>query len=231
MNTIRINKYLADHGYASRRESDVLIKKGLVFINGKRATLGDQVTKGDTVELRGTSEEKKVYYAFYKPAGLTTVNATPGEKDIVQSVQFPEAVYPVGRLDKDSEGLIIMTNDGRVAKKLLQPEQETEKEYSVTVDKDITHDFLKRLQAGVDIGAVGEKKRYVTKPALVRRTSKKTFDIVLTEGKNRQIRRMCAAFGYTVVRLARFRIGNLTLGTLKPGSFTKLDEEELNKLF
>jgi 23S rRNA pseudouridine2604 synthase len=216
----RINKYLAENQYASRRESDELIKKGKVLINGKIAKLGDTVSDKDKVEVFGLEKSKKVYYAYYKPKGVVTINAQYAkEKEIKDVTKFPEKVYPIGRLDKDSEGLLIMTNDGTLTDRILNPKHAHEKEYSVELDKPITHQQIGKLHKGVNIGNVGSKKNYITKPALVRRTGSNSFDIVLTEGKNRQIRRMCGALGFSVVKLKRFRILNVNLGNLKPGQF------------
>jgi len=226
---MRINKYLADRQYASRREADTLIERGLVFINGKKAVLGDKVEENDRVEVISVEKGNRAYFAYYKPVGVVTVNAQEGKKEVKDITRFPEKVYPLGRLDKDSEGLLLLSNDGRVTTALLKPEAGIEKEYAVTVDKDITHLFLKRLQSGVDIGGVNNVKHYVTKPALVRRTSKRTFDIVITEGKNRQIRRMCSAFGYTVTTLKRFRIANIELDDLTSGTFREVKGEELDE--
>ncbi len=219
----RINKYLADNQYASRREADKLIKKGKVLINGKVAKLGDSVSEKDKVEVVGVEKSKKVYYAYYKPRGVVTVNAQyKNEKEIKDVTKFPEKVYPIGRLDKDSEGLIIMTNDGRLTDLLLNPKHYHEKEYSVELDKSISHQQIGLLQKGVNIGNVGSTKNYITKPTLVRRTGSKSFDIVLTEGKNRQIRRMCGALGLSVVKLKRFRILDINIGNLKPGQFKEI---------
>lgn len=227
---IRINKWLADHQYASRREADVLIEKGKVFINGKKAVLGDKVEESDTVEVRDAKAEEKAYYVFNKPEGVVTVNAQKGETEILDLVDIEERVYPVGRLDKETEGLILLTNDGRVATKLLKPDAETEKEYTVTVDKPVTHQFLMRIKHGVDIGVVGKTRHYKTKPVKIRKTGPKRFDIVLTEGKNRQIRRMCGALGFKVVKLKRFRIGELELGSIKKGQYRKLKSREIERI-
>lgn len=228
MASTRINKYLADHQYASRREADRLIEAGFVYINGRVAELGDQVKQGDKVEVKGKQSEKKVYYIFNKPVGVVTVGAQRGEKEIKDLIKTQETVYPVGRLDKDSEGLIILTNDGRVTSHLLGPENQFEKEYEVRVNKPLTHQFLARMKSGVEIRGVGKGGRYKTKPALVKRVSPKVFHIVLTEGKNRQIRRMCAAFHYDVLKLRRFRIENLALGNLKKGEVKELKGKQLN---
>lgn len=227
---IRINKWLADHQYASRREADAFVEKGLVFINGKKAVLGDKVNEGDNVEVRGKDRDEKAYYAFYKPDGIVTVNAQEGETEILDLVEFKEKVYPIGRLDKDTEGLILLTNDGRVATKLLHPDSEVEKEYTVTIDQPITHQFLMRMKHGVDIGVVGKSRHYKTKPVKIRKTGPKKFDVVLTEGKNRQIRRMCGALGFKVVKLQRFRIGEIKIGSLKKGQHRKLKPKEVEEI-
>ncbi|XKT74251.1 MAG: pseudouridine synthase [Patescibacteria group bacterium UBA2163] len=224
---MRINKYLALQQYASRREADTLVEQGKVFINGRKAVLGDQVEPDDVVDVRGAQSKKRVYYLYHKPRGVVTINAQEGEKEISDITSFPESVYPVGRLDKESEGLLLFTNDGRVADALLRPENHHEKEYAVEVHKPITHAFLTRMQHGVDIGAVGKTKHYITKPALVRCIKPHSFEIVLTEGKNRQIRRACAALGYEVKKLKRFRIQNLELGKLRKGEFRELNGDEL----
>jgi len=229
---IRINKWLADHQYASRREADAFIEKGLVYINGKKAVLGDKVEEGDKVEVKGGVEaEEKAYYAFNKPIGVVTVNAQKGETEILDTIKFPEKVYPVGRLDKETEGLILFTNDGRLVTALLDPKEKQEKEYSVVLDKSITHQFIVRMANGVDIGVVGKNRHYKTKKAKIRKTGDKAFDIIITEGKNRQIRRMCGALGYKVKNLRRFRIAGIQLGSLKKNQFRRLKEPEIESLF
>jgi 23S rRNA pseudouridine2604 synthase len=227
----RINKYLAEKQYASRREADVLVQEGKVFINDKKAKLGDYVREGDVVRVEGIEQAKKAYYAYYKARGIVTVNAQyDNEKEIKDVTKFPERVYPLGRLDKESEGLIIFTNDGRLTDALLNPKRKHEKEYSVEVNEKLTNTHIQKLQHGINIGHIGTNKNYVTKPALVRRTGPQSFDIVLTEGKNRQIRRMCGALGLRVDRLKRFRILNIEIDSVKPGQFRKIDGEELKKL-
>lgn len=227
---VRINKYLADNQYASRREADELIFDGKVFINGKKAKIGDQVKENDLVEVKGVLKEDKVYYIYNKPRGVVTINAQKGEKEIKDLVTFPKKVYPLGRLDKESEGLLIFTNDGRLTDALLNPLRVHDKEYSVFVDKVLTNQNIQKLQHGIAIGSAGKIKNYITKPALVRKTSPKSFDIVLTEGKNRQIRRMCGALGLGVSRLKRFRILHIDIGSLKSGQFRSLKKDELQKL-
>ncbi len=227
----RINKYLAEKQYASRREADTLIQEGKVFINGKKAKLGDFVKEEDEVKVVGMEQSKKVYYAYNKAIGIVTINSQyDSEKEIKDVTKFPERVYPLGRLDKESEGLLIFTNDGRLTDALLNPNRKHEKEYSVFVNEKLTNSHIQKLQHGINIGHAGKSKNYVTKPALVRKTSPQSFDIILTEGKNRQIRRMCGALGLRVDRLKRFRILNVEIGDVKAGQFRNIKGEELKEL-
>lgn len=221
---MRINKYLAHHQYCSRREADTLINDGKVFINGKTAQLGDQVTENDEVTVEGVRQTNKVTYAYYKPRGVVTTGAQEGEREILDVTHFPEKVSPIGRLDKDSEGLILMSNDGTLTTRILGTG--IEKEYSVTVNKPITHTFLVHMRNGVKIKIPTKSKGskwYTTKKTKIRRTSPNSFDIVLTEGKNRQIRRMCAALGYEVEKLKRFRIDNIELEDLKAKEYCSIE--------
>ena len=218
---MRINKYLADTNRASRREADTLIADGKVFVNGKKAVLGQQVSESDTVEIRG-KEKKYVYYAYNKPVGIVTSTPTTGEVDIIHHIRFPEKVFPIGRLDKDSYGLIIMTNDGRITKKMLDPNYDHEKEYEVAVDKPITPEFLEKMSAGVEI-RTNTKVDHITKLAELKKISSKKFSITLTEGKNRQIRRMCETLGYEVLDLKRIRIGKILLENLKQGEYKQIE--------
>lgn len=222
---MQLNKYLAEAGYGSRRGVEDLIRDGNVTINGIVAKLTDRVQENDVVEVNGSLPTEHVYYAYNKPTGVVTVNAQAGEKEIQDVISLPDGVVPVGRLDKESEGLIILTNDGRVSRDLTGENKSIEKEYQVTVDKPINHAFLVGMHSGVNIGSVGSIRNYKTKPVKIRRTSPATFDIILTEGKNRQIRRMCGAFGYAVKKLKRFRIGNLKIGNLRPGQLKEIDAE------
>lgn len=220
---IRINRYLALKRYASRRGADQLVEGGLVTINGTIATLGDQVQENDIVEVIDHTPHSNVYLAYYKPRGIVTVGAQENETEIADILEYKIPVFPVGRLDKDSEGLIILTNDGRLTTQLL--DTNTEKEYAVTVDKPIAHSFLVHMRNGVKIKIPtkgGQKRWYTTKPTKVRRTGPTTFEIVLTEGKNRQIRRMCSALGYSVTQLKRFRIDEIDLGNLSSGQYRKI---------
>lgn len=224
---IRLNKYLAHTGVASRREADSLIENGKVTINGKKAALGSMVKEADTVTLIG-APKTKIYLAYYKGRGVIAHSPAAGEIDIATRLQKDfglSNVAPVGRLDKDSEGLLILTNDGRITAPLLDSKNNLEKEYEVTVDKRLTPMFEKAMSAGVQI------ERYRTKPAhYVPTPNEKRFNLILTEGKKHQIRRMCAALGYQVQALKRVRIGSILLGTLKPNQFRKITGTELETL-
>lgn len=220
---IRINKYIADRGIASRREADALISAGKVTVNGKKALIGQKVEESDDVQILGKTKEKQ-YLAYYKGRGIITHSPEMGEVDIVTKITEDYGLHnitPVGRLDKDSEGLIILSNDGRITKPLLDPDAEHEKEYEVTVDKKINNFFLRHMTEGVDI------EGYVTKSAKVERLSDKRFKIVLTEGKKHQIRRMCAALGYQVQQLKRVRILTIGIGKLKPNQYRHIKGPEL----
>lgn len=221
---MRLNKYLAHTGVASRREADVLIEQGKVLINGQKAVVGQPVTEADKVEVLGKTKAK-TYLAYYKGRGTITHSPADNETDIATRLAKDYGithVAPVGRLDKDSEGLIILSNDGRITGPLLDPESDHEKEYDVTVDKPIKGRFLKEMERGIDI------EGYQTKPAKVEvnKNNDKRFRIILTEGKKHQIRRMCAALGYQVQSLRRVRILNITLGKLKPNQYRKIVGDE-----
>lgn len=225
---VRLNKYLAHTGVASRREADELISNGKVKINGKPAEIGQKVEEHDEVEVVGKTKAKS-YYAYYKGRGIITHSPGEGEIDIATRLKKDYGlshVSPIGRLDKDSEGLIILSNDGRITGPLLNPASDTEKEYEVTVDKPLTAMFTRVMSSGVDI------EGYTTKPAKVTTNPKndKRFTIVLTEGKKHQIRRMCAALGYQIQNLKRVRIANIELGKLKPNQYRKLTNQELQTL-
>lgn len=225
---MRINKYLAEQKIASRREADALISANKVLINGRVAVLGQIVAAGDEVKIAG-STKKLVYLAYYKGRGVITHSPAEGEIDIMTRLKKDYSisnVSPVGRLDKDSEGLIILTNDGRITGPLLDPEANHEKEYEVTVDKPITGMFTKLMALGVDI------EGYRTKPATIKTIprSDKRFNLIITEGKKHQIRRMCAALGYQVKSLKRIRVMGLELGTLKPNQYRKIAGIELKQL-
>lgn len=223
---MRINKYLASKNFCSRREADELINRHQVKINGKLAKLGDKIKEADVVEVGKHRQKKLVYLAYNKPKNIITHSPQGEEKEIADIFDYPEKVYPVGRLDKDSWGLIILTNDGRITGRLLEPERNHEKEYSVTVDKPVEERFVEKMRAGVRLD-----DGYKTKPCFVRKTGAKSFTIILTEGKKRQIRRMCSMFDYVVTNLKRSRILNVKLGSLQPGEYRKIAGQELEELF
>jgi 23S rRNA pseudouridine2604 synthase len=216
---MRINKYLALKKYCTRREADVWIEKKLVYINGAHAIIGQQVQEGDKVTVKGR-QKKFNYFAYNKPQGIVTHSPQEGEQEIKDI--FPiKGVHPMGRLDKDSSGLIILTDDGRVTDALLNPVHEHDKEYEVETLDILPPNFKNKMEKGVDIGD------YVTKPCTLRMMGKRAFSITLTEGKNRQIRRMCGAFGQSVEHLTRVRILNIKLGNLKEGEHREIKGIEL----
>ncbi|WP_409347348.1 23S rRNA pseudouridine(2604) synthase RluF [Paenibacillus sp. MBLB4367] len=224
---MRINKYISETGVCSRREADKWVEEGKVTINGVRAGLGSQVAEGDDVRVNGKpigNKTKHVYIALNKPVGITCTTEQHIKGNIVDFVGHTERIFPIGRLDKDSEGLILLTNNGDIVNEILRSENNHEKEYIVTVDRPLTAAFLDGMANGVRI--LGE----VTKRCKVTQTGERVFRIVLTQGLNRQIRRMCAAFGYNVRRLQRVRIINVKLGALKIGQWRDLSEAELKGL-
>lgn len=221
---VRLNKYLAQQNIASRREADVLIESGLVLVNNKPGVIGQKVNESDTIVVNYDSSKDKVYLAYYKGRGIITHSPAAHETDVAMRLKKDYGlteVYPVGRLDKDSEGLMLITNDGRVTGPLLDPEREHEKVYEVVVDKNITGKFMKDMELGVDI------EGYLTKPAKLQKKNERRFLLTITEGKKHQIRRMCAALGYQVESLKRVRILNLELGQLKPNQYRKITGPEL----
>jgi len=218
---MRINKYLAHKDICSRREADKIIQEGKVLVNGVVATLGLDVQDGDKVEIVNYNKTY-VYYAYHKPVGIVTHSPQIDEKSIQDITKFSEGVFPVGRLDKDSRGLIILTNDGRITKKILSPEFSFEKEYIVTLNRAITQKDIEKLRDGVKIDT-----GYHTKPCRVRRLDDNVIKITLTEGKNRQIRRMLKSLKYNVIDLLRIRIGNIELNDIPEGGYRKLSEQKL----
>jgi 23S rRNA pseudouridine2604 synthase len=226
---IRINKYLAEKGITTRRGADALIEAGAVTINGKKAVLGAQVQKDDIVSVTETKKRGYRYLLYYKPRGVITHSPGENETDIETQIAHDhgiQGVFPVGRLDKDSEGLILLTNDGRITKRLLEPQFEHEKEYAIVVDKVVTDAFLRKLERGVQI------EGYMTKPARAEGDSRNeyAFSLSLTEGKKHQIRRMCAALGYQVQRLKRTRILDVHLRPLREGGVRELTLRERKSL-
>lgn len=224
---MRINKFISETGICSRREADKLINAGRVTINRMKAELGSTVQDGDDVRIDGNplgAKKKDVYIALNKPVGITCTTELHVKGNIVDFVNHPERIFPIGRLDKDSQGLILLTNNGDIVNKILRAEHNHEKEYIVTVDKPITANFLHGMANGVRILGT------VTKHCKVTKVSDRVFTIILTQGLNRQIRRMCQAFGYQVRQLQRVRIMNITLGNLKIGQWRNLTSKELSDL-
>lgn len=227
MSTIRINKRIADLKLASRREADALISEGKILVNGAPSVIGQQVSEADIIEIKGT-QAQKTYLAYYKGRGIITHSPAGDEVDIAMRLQKDynlTDVYPVGRLDKDSEGLIILTNDGRITAPLLDPQSGIKKTYDVEVDKPIVGSFLAKLASGVNI------EGYMTKPATATKRSTHHFTLTISEGKKHQIRRMCAALGYQVQSLKRLQVGPIELGELKPNQYRKIKDVELATLF
>lgn len=224
---MRINKFISETGVCSRREADAWIEAGRVNINGHAATLGSKVNEGDAVCVDGQpigAKKPPVYIALNKPVGITCTSEPHIKDNIVAFVGHPERIFPIGRLDKDSEGLILLTNNGDIVNEILRVENAHEKEYLVTVDRPVTDAFLHAMASGVRILGT------LTKPCSVTRLHTNSFRIILTQGLNRQIRRMCAAFNYKVRRLQRIRIMHIELGNLKRGQWRNLSREELDGL-
>ena len=224
---VRLNKYLSETGICSRREADKFIEEGRVSIDGKKAPVGSKVKKGQVILLDGKAlkkEENLVYIVLNKPVGITCTTEKKIKGNIVEFVNHKKRVFPIGRLDKDSQGLIFLTNDGDIVNKILRAGNNHEKEYIVTIDKPITEDFVKGMANGVPV--LGQ----ITKKCFVRKESKYSFRIILTQGLNRQIRRMCEYLGCKVTKLERIRIMNVELKGLKIGSWRNLTENELKEI-
>lgn len=226
--TTRLNKYLADRGVCSRRQADALIESGAVLVNGVKATLGVQVGEGDEVSVNGkvlvNEKPAPIVIAYYKPVGIITSVDPKAHDNVISQIKIKEKIFPIGRLDVASSGLLLLTNDGELSERITHPRFYHEKEYLVTVDKGIKGTDLTQMEDGMMI--LGS----MTKRAKVKKVGQKTFRIVLTEGRNRQIRRMCEALGYDVVRLRRERVMNIELGDMEVGSWRYLTKEELFKL-
>ncbi|WP_346854363.1 23S rRNA pseudouridine(2604) synthase RluF [uncultured Draconibacterium sp.] len=227
MESKRLNKAISETGFCSRREADRLIEAGKVKVNDVVAGLGVQVSPKDKIEVDGkiiTKEVENVYLAFHKPVGITCTTDTSIKNNIVDFINYPERIFPIGRLDKPSEGLIFMTNDGDIVNKILRSKNNHEKEYIVSVNRKITQAFIRQMSNGVPILDT------ITKKCKVERIDDYTFNIVLTQGLNRQIRRMCSYLGYEVSRLKRVRIMNIKLGKLKKGEYRHFTKDELNEV-
>jgi 23S rRNA pseudouridine2604 synthase len=226
---IRLNKFLAEAGVASRREADRMIGDGRVTVNGREAVLGDRVTDKDDVRVDGRKVKREsgpaVILAFNKPKGLECTADKGNEDSVISYINYPKRIFTVGRLDKDSEGLLLLTNDGDLANKIMRSRYGHEKEYVVTVDRDIVPEFIEGMQNGVPID-----EGVVTRRCKVTAEGPRTFRIVLRQGLNRQIRRMCAYFGYGVKKLVRVRVMNIELGDLKPGRYRDITKAERAEL-
>ena len=223
----RLNKFIADSGYCSRREADRLIAEGRVKVDGRVGVLGDKILPGMSVLVDGqslTGDGEKVYILLNKPVGIVCTADPREPMNVVDYLDYPIRIFPVGRLDKDSEGLLLMTSDGEIVNRLLRAAGGHEKEYEVTVDRPVTREFIEGMMKGVPILDT------VTLPCKVRRTGDKSFNIIIVQGLNRQIRRMCEYFGYNVTSLRRIRIMNIKLGSLKPGQWRELTKDEFSTL-
>ena len=228
MEKIRLNKYLSAQGVCSRRKADEWTEAGKILINGRPAVPGEKVDGSETIVINGKElkerRPRRVVLAFNKPAGVVCT-ASPKDKDnVIDFIHYPERVYPVGRLDKDSTGLLLLTNDGELMDQILKARNYHEKEYIVTVNQRVTGEFVRKMSEGVPILDT------VTRPCKVRKINATTFSIILTQGLNRQIRRMCEHFGYRVLKLRRVRVMNIWLGDLPEGQWRELSEKELDRL-
>lgn len=225
---VRVNKYLSSLGICSRRDADAMVEAGRVTINGEPAVNGSRVMSGDQVSVDDkpvdTKKPRQVYIALNKPVGIVSTTDSREPDNIVDFMSYPERIFPIGRLDKDSDGLILLTNDGDIVNYLLRARYHHEKEYEVIVDKKITPDFLKGMSEPVPILGT------MTEPSKIHKIDDYRFRIILTQGLNRQIRRMCEYFGYEVIRLTRWRIMNVTLGNLRQGEWRYITAKEMEQL-
>ena len=227
INSIRLNKAISDTGYCSRRAADKIIEEGRVLLNGKIGVLGDKASINDEIVIDGkllVRESKLIYIAFNKPVGITCTTERDIEGNIIDFINHKERIFPIGRLDKPSEGLIFLTNDGDIVNKILRAGNNHEKEYAVMVHKPITQDFIDQMSNGIPI------LNTVTQKCHVEQESEFVFKIILTQGLNRQIRRMCDYLGYKVYRLKRLRIMNITLDGIAPGKWRDLTSKELSEI-
>ena len=224
---MRLNKYLSDAGVCSRMEADRLVEEGKILVDGVQATLGMQVTAEQEILVNGKKverEEKKILLVFHKPRGVECTTSPKVKNNVISYIGYPIRVYYVGRLDKDSEGLLLLTNEGELVNKIMRAGNCHEKEYVVTVDKPITREFIQKMKDGVPVLGT------VTRKCQVFQTGKRTFQIILTQGMNRQIRRMCEYLGYRVKRLKRVRVMNICLGDLPVGKYREATAEEMQVL-
>ena len=224
---VRINKFLSEAGVCSRREADRQIEAGNVTIDGKIAQMGDRVSEGQQVCFQGVpvkKEEEMILIALNKPVGIVCTAEKREKNNVIDYLNYPKRIYPVGRLDKDSTGLLLLTNDGELVNKIMRAGNYHEKEYLVSVNKPVTEEFCRKMSRGVAILDT------VTRPCKVEKTGEKSFRIILTQGLNRQIRRMCETLGYRVMTLQRVRIMNIRLGSLKEGTWRNIEGEERKEL-
>ena len=227
MDSISLNKYISDTGICSRREADKFIETGRVLLNGVVAVKGNRVEEGDEVLLNGKplrNNPQRIYIAFHKPRGLTCTTDLRDKTNVISYINHPQRIFPIGRLDKDSEGLIFLTNDGDIVNKILRSRNGHEKEYIVVVDKELAPDFVKRMSNGIPILGT------TTKKCMVEKKGRAIFRIILTQGLNRQIRRMCEYLGYDVVKLKRTRIMSIKLDDLAPGRWRYFSEAEMQEI-
>ena len=230
---VRLNKFLSDAGFCSRREADRLIEAGKVIVDEKVAIMGQKVSKDNKVKVNDqiiTANNEMILIAFNKPIGIECTTDLNNPNNIIDFIKYPTRIYPVGRLDKNSSGLILLTNTGEIVNKILKSSNYHEKEYIVDVDKHITNDFINKMSQGVEIFLDDGKKKVTTRPCKIKQIDKCTFSIILTQGYNRQIRRMCQALGFNVTKLKRIRIMNINLGNLPIGHYRNITESELKKL-
>lgn len=229
----RINKYLSAIGFCSRREADRLIESGKVIVNGKVAQCGMKVTGSEDIIVDGKRpvvEDEKILIALNKPVGIVCTTFKGDRDNVIEFMKYPKRIYPIGRLDKNSEGLLLLTNQGELVNRILKGSNYHEKEYQVVVDKPITPEFIQKLSSGVKI-TDDKLHDVVTRKCQVKKTGLNSFDIILTQGLNRQIRKMCEALGYRVRKLKRVRIMNIMLGDLPVGKYRKLTEKETKELY
>ena len=228
-NGVRINKFLSEAGVCSRREADRQIEAGKVGIDGVTAKTGDRVLKGQTVTYNGqvvSKEEEMILIALNKPAGIVCTAEKREKNNVIDYLNYPKRIYPIGRLDKDSEGLLLMTNQGDLVNKIMRSGNAHEKEYIVTIDKPVTEHFLEQMAGGIRLSELDQ----VTRPCKVKKVERNTFSIILPQGLTRQIRRMCEACGCQVKRLVRVRIMNIRLGNLRTGAYRQITKEEYEEL-
>ncbi len=226
---VRLNKFMSEAGVASRRASDQMISEGRVTVDGRVAVLGDKVFPDTLVCVDGNKIEKEqedIIIAFYKPVGITCTSSSDDKDNVIDYIGYPKRIYSIGRLDKDSEGLLLLTNNGELANGVMRSRAEHEKEYVVTVDKDVTSGFIKGMSEGVPI-----LEGKVTKRCFVEQTGPREFRIILKQGLNRQIRRMCEHFDYGVVKLVRVRVMNITVKGLKVGRYRDISRREREQLY